>query len=129
MTVNELMHEWIENEKSGHIKPRTYQRYIGLISDHISPKIGEYEISQLTRKRVLEFINDRKTQGNQRNGGGLSPSSVNMLLTLIKLAFRYARDMEYTDKDPCVNIKYAKDNVSTVDAFSAAEQLKIEKNV
>lgn len=25
MTVNELIHEWIENEKLGHIKPRTYQ--------------------------------------------------------------------------------------------------------
>ena len=129
MTTQNLLTEWLENYQKEHVKARTYQRYRGLISMHISPSLGEKKITELGRKEIQEFLATQKKDGNLRNGEKLSATSTNMMLTLLNLAFEYACDMEYVEENPCVRVRRVKSESKKIEAFTREEQKAIEKTI
>ncbi len=56
MTTEQLINEWMTCEKQERIKAQAYIRYMGLIKLHIIPALGEYEITQITRQHIRDFI-------------------------------------------------------------------------
>ena len=129
MTTQKLLTEWLEDNQKSHIKARTYSRYYGLITMHIIPVLGERSISELQRKEIQEFLNGQKKDGNLRSGDTLSNTSINMMLTILNLAFEYACDMEYITENPCVRVRRAKNEAKKIEAFTVEEQKAIETEI
>lgn len=129
MTTQILLNEWLETYQKEHIKARTYSRYQGLISKHILPALGEKDITELNRREIQEFLVQQKKDGNIRNGEKLSATSTNMMLSVLKLAFEYACDMEYIEENPCVRIRRTKLEAKKVEAFTVEEQRAIESEI
>ena len=114
MTTKNLLTEWLESYQKEHIKARTYSRYEGLITMHILPMLGEKNITELTRREVQEFLTQQKKDGNMRSGEKLSATSANMMLSVLKLAFEYACDMEYIEENPCIRVRRTKAEAKNV---------------
>ena len=130
MTIQTLLTEWLETYEKEHIKARTYSRYRGLITEHISPALGGQEITELNRREIQDFLSRQKAEGNLRNGGGkLSATSANLMLTVLNLAFEYACDMEMIGQNPCERIRRAREETKKVEAFTKDEQRSIEKSI
>ncbi|MBO5354612.1 MAG: site-specific integrase [Clostridia bacterium] len=129
MTISNLLTEWLETYQKDHIKSRTYRRYQGLIEMHIIPSLGEYEISEIGRKEIQEFLLQQKKDGNVKNGDKLSATSTNMMLSILSLAFEYAYDMEYVKDNPCIKVRRTKVESKKVEAFTLEEQRLIEQAI
>ena len=108
MTIQSLLHEWLETYQREHIKMRTYRRYQGLISVHILPALGSKNISEVGRREIQDFLMQQKKEGNIRNGEKLSATSANMMLSVLNLAFEYACDMGYIEENPCLRVRRSK---------------------
>ena len=129
MTTQILLNEWLETYQKEHIKARTYSRYQGLISMHILPALGATNISELGRREIQEFLTQQKKDGNIRNGEKLSATSANMMLSVLNLAFEYACDMEYIEKNPCLRVRRTKAETKKIEAFTVEEQRAIESEI
>ncbi len=129
MTTQHLLTEWLEVYQKEHIKTRTYSRYQGLITMHIVPMLGNRSISELGRRDIQEFLAQQRKDGNMRNGDKLSATSTNMMLSVLNLAFEYARDMEYIEENPCIRVRRTKAEARKVEAFMVEEQRAIEQEI
>ena len=123
------MREWLIYRFGDRLKARTYSRYSEMINLHIIPALGERDAEGLGRRDIIAFLAGEKKHGNKRNGGGLSASSINTMLCVLKLAFDYACEMEYTENNPCAGIKRTGTDSRRVEAFSTGEQIAVEKAV
>ena len=129
MTTQELLTEWLENYEKERVKPRTYSRYQGILVTHIIPALGDIEISELSRRRIQEFLTQKKKDGNVKNGESLSATSTNLMLTVLNMAFEYAFDMELVEENPCVRLKRVPEDSKKVEAFTKDEQRKLEAQI
>lgn len=89
-TYNELLDSWLRT-MCFNTKESTQARYSNLISTHIKPQLGAYEISQLTTELIETFIKQKLVDGRLDNQGGLSAKTVVAILTIIKNTIEYAR--------------------------------------
>ena len=126
MTTSTLLNEWLENCKKEEVKSRTYSRYQGLITLHIIPMLGDRNIQKLRRREIQDFLSLQKKKGNIRNGEKLSTTSINMMLSVLNLAFEYACDMDYIEENPCIRVRRAKTDARKIEAFTIDEQRAIE---
>ncbi len=129
MEYKEWLNVWLCNTVKPTSKSRTYTRYKEIIDGHIKPKLGEYELCDLTPLILQKFVTDLLQRGNLITGKGLSANTVNTAITVIqnslKAAVAFGELKEYTaDK-----IKRPKAKESEVSCFSLAEQRKIEQEV
>ena len=100
-----------------------------IIDQHLIPKLGEYDIQDISPIVIQRYITELLQSGNVKNGDGLSSNSVNMMITVIqnslKVAFNLGHVESYSgDKIMRPKIK-EKENAS----FTPVEQKKIEQAV
>lgn len=127
MKTQTLLADWLECYEKERVKHQTYTRYHGLITAHINPAIGERHVEALSRRDIQAFLSHQRATGNIRTGGGkLSAASANLLLTVLKLAFEYACDMKIIPQNSCTRIRRSREDARKVEAFTKAEQRKIE---
>lgn len=124
MSTEELLWEWLRTYRDGRVKPRTYERYEGLIRRHVLPKIGKIDAEALSRRDVEEFLFMKRKENGAR--GGLSAASVNLMLTVIDLAFEFGVETGAVTKNPCHRIRRLPDDTNKGDAFTKEEQKKLE---
>ncbi len=129
MKYEKWLCEWLENYVKPSSKVRTYERYRITVEKHLSPKLGKYEMDDLTGISLQRYVTELLNSGNQRTGKGLSVNTVNGIITVVKttlkLAFLLGLCREYVgDK-----IKRPKAEEKQVDCFTQGEQKRIEKTV
>lgn len=120
---------WLDNAVKPTAKARTYGRYKEVIDGHIEPKLGEYELNDLTPLLLQKFITELLQSGNLVTGKGLSVNTVNTIITVVqnslKSAMVFGELKEYTaDK-----IKRPKAKENEISCFSLIEQRKIEQEI
>lgn len=121
MNVNELLELWLD-ERSGELKYHTLERYRGTIRDHISPVIGDMDIGEIKRSDIQRVVSAMREIG-------LSPSSINISLSVIKLAFRYACESDIIENDSAISVRRVADAPSEARALSKVEQVRIERYI
>lgn len=126
MKMKELLLMWLDNYEKERVKPRTYSRYQSIIELHLLPELGDIVIRKLKRRMIQEFLLKKRKNGNLRNGRDLSSTSINLMLTVLSMAFEYAIDMELCENNPCLRLKRAPNDCKKVDSFTLHEQKKIE---
>ncbi len=129
MKMKELLTEWLEEDKRERIRIQTYDKYRRMIDGHILPVLGEWEIRKVTKRHISEFLGTERRQGNLRYPAcTLSCATVNMMLSILTMAFEYAYEREWVDFNPCDRLKRMRDmGEKQVDAFTREEQRRLEK--
>lgn len=89
-SVSDLMFEWLGTIKNT-VKILTYQKYEGIIKNHIVEYLGKIPAKNLTGKIIDEFTNIKLQT--------LSESTVNEILVVIGLAYDYG-EKEYNFSKP-----------------------------
>lgn len=118
-TLNDLMWNWLEFNR-GQLKQSSIQKYEGLIVNHIQNDIGKLPMSKIDKVILNKYTHNLILGGNNRNGGPLSPQSVNAILTIVGSALRWS-DVHFDFKMP-----FLKSMPTPAKTFTPAEQKKLE---
>lgn len=114
----DLMHEWLAKTKVS-IKKTTYQKYEGIIRNHIEPhSISRTQVKYISSKIISDYTNDIVS------GDKLSIKTINDILIVIGLSLSYAEDI-YNFPKP--KIKYLKESRKEMRVLSINEQKLLER--
>lgn len=111
LTVNEIMTEWLKENKS-RLKVSSYQKYSAIFTNHISGCMGELPLKRLTSQVITEFT-DRLLSDK------LSRETINLVLIVLKMGLTKAKE-EYKAAVPAINL--LKTTKSQTRVFSQTEQ-------
>lgn len=114
LTVSVLILEWLDSIKN-QVKPNTYQKYESICKNHIVNEIGSVLVKLISNYTIINFTNYLKNKN-------LSAKSINDILIVLGLAFKYAEE-EYEINTP--KIRYLKEEKKDIRVLSVDEQLQL----
>lgn len=114
LTVSLLISEWLDSIKN-QVKPNTYQKYESVCKNHIVNEIGSVLVKLISNYTIINFTNHLKEKN-------LSAKSINDILIVLGLAFKYAEE-EYEITTP--RIRYLKEEKKDIRVLSVNEQLQL----
>lgn len=129
MLYREWLKDWLTNYVMSSTKDKTYSRYADVVNQHLIPKLGGYDLHELTPLIVQRYITELLQSGNLKTGEGLAANSVNSIITVIQGSMATAHLLELTDKYEMDKLKRPKANEKPVECFTPAEQKLIEQAV
>lgn len=127
MKLNEWLDIWLNKYTKHAVKLRTYDRYRYIIEKHINPKLGNYELDDLSAVILQDFVLGELESGNLNTQGPLANNSVIGIVNVLKSSLAEAKDLEVTSKDYSGKIKLPMSTEKPVTAFERHEQEKLEK--
>ncbi len=127
MKYQEWLDNWLTNYIQPTSKPRTCVRYEEIIRQHLIPSLGEYELSELSAYTLQCYIAELLKSGNLKTEEGLSPNSVNSIITIIQNSLKMAYTLDLIPEYFGDKLKRPKALEKQVDCFSMNEQKKIEQ--
>ena len=129
MKYQEWIKEWLEHYIRPTAKERTYRRYYEIVHQHIIPRLGEIELEEISTYALQCFVTELMTTGNLRTGKGLSPNSVNAIITVIQSSLKTACILNFAKEYTADKIKRPKSEEKKIECFTSAEQKKIEQYI
>lgn len=116
--------EWLGTQER-FLKKNTLARYRDDLDRHIFPEFGERYIDDITRDEVSKFVMKLYTCGGI-NGQGYGSNTVSGILSVMRLMFKYARDVYGAYVANIEKIVTPKDE-KKLRVFTEAEQATIEE--
>ncbi len=107
-------------------KPKTEKTYGEIIKNHLRPDVGSWDMDTITPLEIQKYVTELLRSGNLTTGGGLSPSTVNLLVTVMQSALRSACEIGITENTVWERIKRPKTAEREIHCFTQEEQRKIE---
>ena len=89
MTYKKWIENWVE-QKSPMVKESTFAVYSNILVNHLLPKFGELERSEITEERMQEYVFSLVKEGRLDGRGGLNPRSAKDVLIVLKTTLRDA---------------------------------------
>lgn len=129
MKYHEWLQEWLENYIKPTAKTRTFSRYSEIIKQHIIPRLGDYELDEITPGVLQHYITELLQSGNLKTGKGLSANSVGGIINVVQNSLRTAFNLGYVKEFTADRIKRPKAQEKAVNCFTAQEQKQIEQAV
>ena len=118
--------EWFNNYVQPSAKLKTCERYSEIIERHLKTRFSGYELDELTPVVLQKYITDLLKHGNLKTRKGLSPNTVNGIITVVQNSLKIAHTLGYINEYTANKIKRPKIIEKKVECFSFAEQKKIE---
>ena len=129
MKYQEWLIEWLENYVRPTSKMKTHARYEQIVNSHLIPRMGAYELEELTPQLLQHQIVDMGKRGNRRTGKGLAPSTLNLIVAVIQDSLTTAYSIEITKVYAADKIKRPRIEEKKVECFSVAEQKVLEEAI
>ena len=129
MVYKEWLVEWLEIYIRPSLKEKTYIQYSDIVRLHLIPKLGDYELKDLTPLTIQRFVTDKLESGNLKNGKGLSANTVNGIIAVIQGSLEMAYVLGLIQQYEMNKLKRPKSQEKPVECFTQEEQKKIEKAV
>lgn len=129
MKYEEWLKEWLDNYIKPTAKERTHARYREIVYQHIIPHLGDYELNELRPIIIQKFVTQLSQCGNLKTGAGLSPNSVNSIITVIQVSLETANRIGLSDEYVADKIKRPKITEKEISCFTPIEQKQIEQAV
>ena len=129
MKYNEWLNEWLLNYVRPYAKDKTYLRYKEIVEKRLSISVGEYELNKITPIVLQRYVTELLQSGNKKTLDGLSPSTVNTIITVIQSSLKTAYNLGYVKNEIGVKIKRPKNIEKQILCFSLTEQKKIEREL
>ena len=127
MKYNQWLDIWLENYVKPTSKTKTYSAYKQIVEKRLKPRLGEYEVSEISPVALQCYITDLLQNGNEITGAGLSANTVNGIISVIQHSLKIACLTGETKQYTAGKIKRPKINEKKVSCFTVAEQKKIER--
>ena len=121
--------EWLENYVKSSVKEKTYARYRDIVENQLYRGVGEYELCELTPRILQSQVTRLLESGNRKTGKGLSPSTVNAIVTVMQGSLEVAFSLGYISEELAGKIKRPRAREKQVTCFSLSEQKTIEEAV
>lgn len=86
ITISDVMSKWLENAENN-IKLSTYEKYSGIVCNHIVPKLGNIQIKDISIEDIQIFINGLLDKG-------LARSTINDIIVVLNMGLFFA-EKEY----------------------------------
>lgn len=125
MKYEEWLEEWLENYVKLSSKSRTVERYEQIVRQHIVPKLGGYDLEDITSRILQKFVSDLTLRGNLKTGEGLSSNSVNSIINVLQGSIRTAFRLGVVGHCASEKLIRPKCREKQVECFSLQEQYKI----
>lgn len=129
MKYREWILHWLNHYILPSVKDRTYTRYSEIAEKHILPAIGELELREITPFALQCFVTRLLESGNLSTGGGLSPSSVNCVITVMQSSLKTAYALGYMKESMAGKVKRPRTSERKVSCFSYDEQRRMEQYI
>ena len=129
MKYNQWLDIWLENYVKPTSKIKTYTIYKQIVEKRLKPRLGEYELNEISPVILQSYVTELLRQGNAITGTGLSANTVNGIITVIQNSLKLACTIGESEKYIADKIKRPKTSEKEVSCFTAAEQKKIERAV
>lgn len=129
MNYKEWLKIWLNNTVKPTTKSRTFTRYKEVIEGHVVPKLGDFELNDITPLLLQQFVTELLQNGNLVTGKGLSANTVNTIITILQSSLKSAMAFGSLKEYTADKIKRPKMVENEVSCFSLIEQRKIEKEV
>lgn len=129
MTYKNWLEEWLNNFIKISNKQRTFERYKNIISLHILPHLGDYNIEDLSPIILQKFISNLSQNGNKRTNKGLSSNYINGIVSIIQSSLKKAHILGLVTDYNADKIKRPKLVEKQIVCFTTCEQKKIEKHI
>lgn len=81
--------DWLYDKKD-YIKESTYANYSNIISNHITPNLGNYYLKDLNNKIIQQFLLNKYKNGRLDNSGGLSNKTIKDIVAIVKSSLKSA---------------------------------------
>lgn len=127
MKLKNWLEVWLNKYTKHTVKLRTYGRYEYIIEKHINPKLGDYELEELSPVLLQDFVLDKIEHGNLKTNGPLANNSVIGIVNVLKSALSLAKSLEMIERDYTDKIKLPLATEKEVSAFDKVEQDKLVK--
>ncbi len=127
MYYKEWLRDWLEHYMKPSTKDKTFTRYEQIVNQHLIPKLGDYEINELTPILVQRYISELLNSGNLKTGKGLAPNSVNSIIAVLQNSLGTAHILGIADKYEMDKLKRPKAKEKQVTCFTPSEQKQIEQ--
>jgi len=118
--------KWLEVYQKPRIKHHTYTIYCELFDKHVNPVFADKNLDEISADDVQCFLHKKLCDGNLKNGGGLSTSTVNLFRALVNCMFECAFQNGFISQNPCKKIRRVVGRQKQVTSFSRKEQKEIE---
>ena len=89
MTYKNWIENWVER-KSPLVKESTFAAYSNIIVNHLLPKFGRLELTEITEERMQAYVFSLVKEGRLDGKGGLNPHSAKDVLIVLKTTLRDA---------------------------------------
>ena len=87
MTLGQWIDKWLDDHKSGIIRPSTFASYKRYSDSYIKPRLGHRKLTQITSREIQEMYNSLKHEGrinsNEEMGTELANSTVRSIHMLL----------------------------------------------
>ena len=127
MKLKEWLDIWLNKYTKFAVKLRTYERYKYIIAKHINPKLGEFDLDNLSAVKLQDYVLSELESGNLISSKGLANNSVIGIVNVLKSALKLAKSLEMSVLDNSNKIKLPMATEKPVTAFEKWEQEKLEK--
>lgn len=127
MKLKEWLDIWLNKYTKFAVKLRTYERYKYIIAKHINPKLGEFDLDDLSAVKLQDYVLSELESGNLISSKGLANNSVIGIVNVLKSALKLAKSLEICAVDNSDKIKLPMATEKPVTAFEKWEQEKLEK--
>ena len=129
MKYNQWLDIWLENYVKPTSKIKTYTIYKQIVEKRLKPRLGEYDLNEISPVILQCYVTELLRQGNAITGTGLSVNTVNGIITVIQNSLKLACMIGESEKYIADKIKRPKTSEKEVSCFTVAEQKKIERAV
>lgn len=129
MKYEQWLDEWYAHYVAPTVKTKTRERYASVINNHLKADLGVYDVAELTPLVLQRYVTKLSESGNLSTGGGLSPNSVNMIISLLSGSLGTARTVGEAELQTVVKLKRPRAKEKAVTCFTAEEQRRIEREV
>lgn len=127
MKLQELQDLWLNKYAKLTLKVRSFNKYRDIISLHINPILGEYNIQDITSNILQDYVIDKLNSGNLINQKPLAANTVYSIISVLKQSFNLALNLDLLSKNPTATIKLPPTKEKEVHALTRVEQKIVEE--
>ncbi len=124
MRLRDLLSQWLSTIQWS-VKQRTVQHYQHIITNHIGSYFGNTKLRNLTKRDMQQYVAYLASSGNINMGCGLSSSSIQLIVSVLRQGLSYGVDNGYIADNPLAGIRNRRSASKVVGAFTQDEHDKI----
>ena len=129
MKYREWLQEWLSSYVKHRVKPKTYAVYQDVAQNRLTERFGHFELEEITPADVQRYVSELLQTGNRVTGGGLSSSSANIVIAVLRSSLKTAYEIGISRVYTMDRIKRPRPREKRVECFTVSEQRAIEEAV